>query len=197
MQTRIKILGSHQDFSRFWSVLFRFFRATSLIRGSELGHFWNTTGRASKASLKYRIDHLSNFSPPPKFGPYSTPSSTKTPTTKCDLDPEEIIVRNLLLGSLYRSQGDLQLAEKFLVACVEAESTAGEERWACAFARLDLALCSCQEGDIESKGPEGIGAWEGHLGAAEQLLATIFALTGEYNLRSRLVSIPFVLSFGC
>lgn len=152
---------------------------------AELAHFWNTTGRAPKSSLKIQIDHLSNFSPPPKFGPYSTSSSSTAPD---DLDPEELCVRNLLLGSLYRSQGDLPLAEKFLVACVEAESSVGEEKWACAFARYELAICSCQQGDIDSKGPEGKSAWEGHLGAAEQLLATVFALAGDYNLRSRLES---------
>lgn len=114
-------------------------------------------------------------------------SSALLPTTKYDLDHEEICVRNLLLGSLYRSLGDLQLAEKFLVACFEAESSVGEEKWACAFARYELAICSCQEGDIESKGGEGNTAWEGHLAAAEQLLATVFALPGDYNLRSRSV----------
>lgn len=168
----------------------------------ELGHFWNTTGRASPVSRQASIDHLAAFTPAPRYSPdpasptsVARPSPTAQKQAQDDLDsPDELLVRDLLLGSMYRSQGALPTARALLQLAMDAEPLATEDKWAAAFARFEMAVLLCQESERDDGTEEsGKEVWKGNLIKADRLLDSIFAISNEYNLRSRSVPLPHFL----
>ncbi|GAA6001330.1 hypothetical protein JCM10207_006611 [Rhodosporidiobolus poonsookiae] len=193
----------------------------------ELGLFWATVGNRSPISgVEKQIALLSSFSPAPRFSPSTStppafpalsPSLTRSSTfsrqrniptpnaaarqfTADDLDsPDEVALRDLLLGVLYTSLGDaasLECAQQYYTAVLDA-SSAGlivEELWVAPFARFHLAIALAKGGDLQERKMREEGkasaselqaAWKKVLAPAEQLLEAIFS-SGEFDLKSRL-----------
>lgn len=206
--------------AKIWEVV----RITNAL---ELELFWATIGnRSQDAGMRKTIEHLSSFSPAPRFSPSSssalphlspTPShtsslnrrrasaSTASGTSAIDdLDtPDELAIRDLLLGVLYSGLGDsasLLIAQQYFSAIFD-DAAAGlivEESWVPAFARFHSAVTLAKEGDLEEAKVESAAlkkeVWTKRLAKAETLLEGVFGL-GEYDLKSRcvLVFLPFSL----
>lgn len=172
--------------------------------------FWNTTGRAPARALQSQIDHLSAFSPPPAFSPSNLPTHhssaskgslapatrpslpvTHSPTDDLD-SPDEIALRDLLLGTLYRSLGSRVLARAFLEAVVHAAGSIAEEKWIVPFASLELAVLECQEADAEeatlAPGDKAAAQvlWKARSKKADRWIESVYTLP-EYDLKSRCV----------
>lgn len=124
-----------------------------------------------------------------------------------DLDtPDEIAMRDLLLGVLYRSLNTVAsftTARSLLQSVVKRGRDLGaqgvkEEKWVVPFALFELAVTDCKEGKLEEKEVklQGGGAkevkkiWEARIKRTEKLLEEVF-LVVEYDLKSEFRSDPF------
>lgn len=187
--------------AKLWEVI-------KISNAMELGIFWSTTGaRSPPETVKQQIDHLSSFTPSPKYSPLlpsfagpvpktSTTASTtvRDYTTENDLDSlDEISIRDLLLGTLYLSLGDvdsLKTANSYFYEIAKNSANIVEERWTVAFALFQRACATLKRGDLEDKQPERIDRkklWNPILSEAEKLLDTISSLP-EYDFKNRLES---------
>lgn len=176
--------------------------------GTELGIFWSTTGgRSPPESVRQQIDHLSSFSPPPKYshatpkfsGSSSTISSSPSAAarqydTKNDLDSlDEIAIRDLLLGTLYLSLGDgasLEVANSYFQEIAQNSAQIVEERWTVGFSLFQRACRVLKRGDLDAKGAspsEQKKIWKPALVEAEKYLDTISSLV-EFDFKQRLDS---------
>jgi hypothetical protein len=192
-----------------------------------MGHFWSTNGRASPASLSEQITHLSAFTPLPLFSPTCLPprsniaaasrrrSSTvnsrpsvrsairlvpqiHSPTDELDSN-DELAVRELLLGALWRSSGELETARAFLESVLDREEKGEilDESWVGAFARFELAIVGCDE--AAKKAPlledeeEIKDVWTTAFSESLALLEALLTPGPEYDLRSRLESRAMML----
>ncbi|KAL8281124.1 hypothetical protein RQP46_006482 [Phenoliferia psychrophenolica] len=118
----------------------------------------------SKYSEAIRISPASEVRLLPSHGPLILKAH--------DLDTsDELAIRALLLGTLYRSLGSYKDARAYLEAVIEAAAVVVEEKWIVAFANLELAVLECQEADLEGKKLEAGG--------------DVYSLP-EYDLKGRL-----------
>jgi hypothetical protein len=157
--------------------------------------------------VQQQIDHLTSFTPPPKYspsnpsfsGPSPTVSSTPTTTTrtydtKNDLDSlDEISIRDLLLGTLYLSLGDtksLDIANSYFQEIFKNSPAIVEERWTVAFSLFQRACSTLKRGDLEAKNAvkgDLKRIWKPILTEAEKYLDGISALS-DFDFNGRLGS---------
>ncbi|GAA6016734.1 hypothetical protein JCM11491_000223 [Sporobolomyces phaffii] len=187
--------------AKIWEVI-------KITNAMELGLFWSTTGsRSPPEAVQQQIDHLSSFSPPPKYSPSNPTFSGPPPTisnvphttsreynTKDDLDSlDEISIRDLLLGTLYLSLGDpqsLDIAHSYFQEVAQNSGSIVEERWTVAFSLFQRACATLKGGDLKDKAVKGGDRkklWKPILDEADRYLDAISALP-EYDFKNRLES---------
>ncbi|GAA5959180.1 hypothetical protein JCM3765_005096 [Sporobolomyces pararoseus] len=187
--------------AKLWEVI-------KITNAMELGIFWSTTGgRSPPEAVQQQIDHLSSYSPSPRYTPANPSFSGTSPTvantpsisvrdyqTENDLDSlDEVSIRDLLLGTLYLSLGDiksLEIANSYFQEIAKNSSSIVEERWTVAFSLFQRACTTLKRGDLEDKGAsrsERKKIWKPILSEAEKYLDAISALP-EYDFKNRLES---------
>ncbi|GAA5925138.1 uncharacterized protein JCM15063_004933 [Sporobolomyces koalae] len=188
--------------SKVWEVI-------KLTNAMELGIFWSTTGgRSPPEAVRQQIDHLSSFTPAPKYSPSNPAYSGRTPTisnsastntkiefdTKNDLDSiDEIAIRDLLLGTLYLSLGDVEsyeIAESYFQENIKNSGSIVDERWTIAFSLFQRAVVTLKRGDLEEKQrpvSDRRALWKPILSEAEKHLDGI-ATIAEFDFKNRLES---------
>lgn len=187
--------------AKLWEVI-------KITNAMELGIFWSTTGsRSPPEAVQQQIDHLSTFSPPPKYTPANprfsgpSPSVASTPTaTSREYDPQndldsldEVSIRDLLLGTLYLSLGDsksLEIANSYFQEIALNSPKIVEERWTVAFSLFQRACATLKRGDLEARGAnssEKKKIWKPILAEAEKHLDGVSSLSG-YDFANRLES---------
>ncbi|KEP50139.1 outer membrane protein IML2 [Rhizoctonia solani 123E] len=106
----------------------------------ELAIFWNTHSRITPTIAQAHIDILVALSPPV----ISTPNSSGGEQNP-ELDTvDELVVRDLLLGILYRVVGDYALSRKYLEA-VPLRETEVEGKWTAQVAKFELAVLDLRQ----------------------------------------------------
>lgn len=160
-----------------------------------------------------QIAHLSAFTPLPAHLPSEATTGLSTPIftapavdpAALDLDtPDELAMRDLLLGVLHRSlstASSFATAKSLLQSVVKRGRDLGaqgvkEEKWVVPFALFELAVTECKEGELAEKEVrlQGGGAkeskkvWEARIKRAEKLLEEVF-LVVEYDLKSEFRSL--------
>ncbi|CAE6511823.1 unnamed protein product [Rhizoctonia solani] len=102
--------------------------------------FWNTHSRITPTIAQAHIDILVALSPPV----ISTPNSSGGEQNP-ELDTvDELVVRDLLLGILYRVVGDYALSRKYLEA-VPLRETEVEGKWTAQVAKFELAVLDLRQ----------------------------------------------------
>lgn len=192
-------------------------RVTRITFAYILGCFWATIGgRSPPAAIEQQIAHLASFSPAVKFGPHAaegsasiarsapgastTALSLPTPHATDELDTvDEVAMRDLLLGALYRSQNtvaSLATARQFLDSVVRERTRFTEEKWVVPFALFELAVVDCKEGDLEEARLKAAGnanvksAWKERVRRAEKAIEEALAVP-EYDMKGELPTVPY------
>ncbi|KDN50787.1 hypothetical protein RSAG8_01285, partial [Rhizoctonia solani AG-8 WAC10335] len=148
----------------------------------ELAIFWNTHARITPTIAQAHIDNLVALSPPVISG--SNPSGgEKNP----ELDTvDELVVRDLLLGILYRVAGDYALSRKYLEA-VPLRETEVEGKWTSQIAKFELAVLDLRQASREPNTARD--KWQAALKAATAHLDQAAARSNaNVDLSSRLDS---------
>ncbi|CUA75866.1 Mitochondrial outer membrane protein IML2 [Coprinopsis cinerea okayama7 len=148
----------------------------------ELAIFWNTHSRITPTIAQAHIDNLVALSPPVISGPNSS-SGEKNP----ELDTvDELVVRDLLLGILYRVAGDYTLSRKYLEA-VPLKETEVEGKWTAQVAKFELAVLDLRQASREPNSARD--KWQAALKAATAHLDQAAARSNaNVDLSSRLDS---------
>ncbi|ORY89442.1 mitochondrial outer membrane protein IML2 [Leucosporidium creatinivorum] len=190
-----------------------FWKAIRITFAMVLGNFWASVGnRSPPPAMHHQIAHLSAFTPLPACLPSEATTGLATPaftpptvdSAALDLDtPDELAMRDILLGVLYRSLGTVvsfATAKSLLQSVVKRGRDLGaqgvkEEKWVVPFALFESAVVECKEGELAEKevrlqggaAKEVKKVWEARIKKAEKLLEEVF-LVVEYDLKSRLES---------
>ncbi|CAE6412045.1 unnamed protein product [Rhizoctonia solani] len=143
---------------------------------------WNTHSRITPTIAQAHIDNLVALSPPVISGPNSS-SGEKNP----ELDTvDELVVRDLLLGILYRVAGDYVLSRKYLEA-VALKETEVEGKWTVQVAKFELAVLDLRQASREPNSARD--KWQAALKAATAHLDQAAARSNaNVDLSSRLDS---------
>ncbi|KAH7342051.1 outer membrane protein Iml2/Tetratricopeptide repeat protein 39 [Rhizoctonia solani] len=149
----------------------------------ELAIFWNTHCRITSTIAQAHIDNLVALSPPVIYGPNSTSGEEKNP----ELDTvDELVVRDLLLGILYRAIGDYALSRKYLEA-VPLKETEVEGKWTGQVAKFELAVLDLRQ--VAHEPNSARDKWQAALKAATAHLDQAAARSNaNVDLSSRLDS---------
>lgn len=162
-----------------------------------LGSFWATIGgRSPPQAIEKQIAHLTTFTPHPNLTQRGAdgPGSAGPNVARDDLDTiDEVAMRDLLLGALYRSQNtreSLRTARQLLQGVVDVRARLSEERWVVPFAHFELAVVECKLGtldELEHPPADRKSLWRDRSKRAEKHLEDALAIP-EYDLKSRLES---------
>ncbi|KAK4053906.1 Mitochondrial outer membrane protein iml2 [Microbotryomycetes sp. JL221] len=162
-----------------------------------LGCFWATIGgRSPPKAIEIQIQHLANMTPRMSGASMASPNQSTD-----ELDTiEELVMRDVLLGALYRSQEtveSLQTAKKLLQSVVDRKDRIREEKWTVPFSLYELAVCECKGAELEQKAAgsnlpqltmaEKKTIWVAKLKKADSLCQEVLTFV-EYDLKSRLES---------
>ncbi|CAE6423036.1 unnamed protein product [Rhizoctonia solani] len=150
----------------------------------ELAIFWNTHCRITPTIAQAHIDNLVALSPPVIYGPNSTSGEdNRNP----ELDTvDELVVRDLLLGILYRAIGDYALSRKYLEA-VPLKETEVEGKWTGQVAKFELAVLDLRQ--VAHEPNSARDKWQAALKAATAHLDQAAARSNaNVDLSSRLDS---------
>ena len=158
-----------------------------------LGSFWATIGgRSPDQAIEKQIAHLNSFTPRPAGGGGSL--ATAPDPTHDDLDTiDEMAMRDLLLGALYRSQNtreSLATAHAILQGVADARTRIHEEKWVVPFALFELAVVECKVATLaeqEKGASDRKSLWREAARRAEKYLEEALTIP-EYDLKSRLES---------
>ncbi|KAG8733358.1 hypothetical protein FRC11_006871 [Ceratobasidium sp. 423] len=148
----------------------------------ELAIFWNTHCRITPTIAQAHIDNLVALSPPVISGPGSTSVGGNPELDTVD----ELIVRDLLLGILYRAAGDYALSRKYLEA-VPLKETEVEGKWTAQVAKFELAVLDLRQ--VAHEPNSARDKWQAALKSATGYLDQAAARSnGNVDLSSRLDS---------
>ncbi|KAI0705857.1 hypothetical protein BC835DRAFT_1313841 [Cytidiella melzeri] len=166
----------------------------------ELGIFWNTHTRVSKAIAQSLIDELAALSPVVTISsPLIEPQPASAPQDPPDLDtPDELATRALLLGIAHRTAGEYTAGREFLEEAHRLHKSTQISVWvgglACyEHAVLDLREADCKygsgsvDGSSAPLGTDARAAWKVVLKSAGEKLDQAAALsTQSVDMSSRL-----------
>jgi len=166
----------------------------------EMAIFWNTHQRITKETAEAHINDLLMFTPRVSLAsPYTASLAPPPEGKRSDLDtPDELSVRDLLLGILHRSAGHFGPSRTFLAAATQREV---EGKWVVCHAWFELAVLDVLEaqaaegGEVDPEGPKSNesrkaaeNVWRGALKSAGDHLEQASSGSANTDLSSRLDS---------
>ncbi|KAF8688969.1 hypothetical protein RHS03_09376, partial [Rhizoctonia solani] len=143
---------------------------------------WNTHCRITPTIAQAHIENLVVLSPPVITGSTSAPAAENPELDTVD----ELVVRDLLLGILYRAAGDYTLSRKYLEAVPLRENEV-EGKWTAQVAKFELAVLDLRQ--VAHEPTSARDKWQAALKAANGHLDQAAARSNaNVDLSSRLDS---------
>ncbi|KAF8666772.1 hypothetical protein RHS04_09624 [Rhizoctonia solani] len=143
---------------------------------------WNTHCRITPTIAQAHIENLVVLSPPVITGSTSVPAAENPELDTVD----ELVVRDLLLGILYRAAGDYTLSRKYLEAVPLRENEV-EGKWTAQVAKFELAVLDLRQ--VAHEPTSARDKWQAALKAANGHLDQAAARSNaNVDLSSRLDS---------
>ncbi|KAF8328512.1 hypothetical protein F5887DRAFT_1007566 [Amanita rubescens] len=175
----------------------RYVESIKIGLAEELGIFWNNYAYVSQTAAREQIDFLSKLTP--TIAPWQQEEASTE--TLSDLDtPDELAVRSLLLGILYRTLGDFATSRIHLTEAYDLRMEVEVSTWVGGLALFELAALDLTEmdaldrtkadaGNDTSEQQEGGRTWKGVLQQANRMLDEALYLSSDsVDLSSRLDS---------